>query len=64
IGKAPSSEKKPQTTSQPPAPNVSSVGLDSAKRRKSWSRRPKKFLAESQMATSSLFPLVKTRAEE
>ncbi|MCI39055.1 hypothetical protein A2U01_0060284, partial [Trifolium medium] len=29
IGKAPSSEKKPQTTSQPPAPNASSVDLDS-----------------------------------
>ncbi|MCI84444.1 hypothetical protein A2U01_0105722, partial [Trifolium medium] len=29
IGKAPSSEKKPPTTSQPPAPNVSSVDLDS-----------------------------------
>ncbi|MCI44933.1 hypothetical protein A2U01_0066172, partial [Trifolium medium] len=29
IGKAPSSEKKPKTTLQPPAPNVSSVDLDS-----------------------------------
>ncbi|MCI67530.1 hypothetical protein A2U01_0088789, partial [Trifolium medium] len=27
IGKAPSLEKKPPTTSQPPAPNVSSVDL-------------------------------------
>ncbi|MCI48683.1 hypothetical protein A2U01_0069926, partial [Trifolium medium] len=29
IGKAPSSEKKPKPTPQPPAPNVSSVDLDS-----------------------------------
>ncbi|MCI49730.1 hypothetical protein A2U01_0070974, partial [Trifolium medium] len=29
IDKAPNSEKKPKTTSQPPAPNVSSVYLDS-----------------------------------
>ncbi|MCI51721.1 hypothetical protein A2U01_0072965, partial [Trifolium medium] len=29
IGKAPGSEKKHKTTPQPPAPNVSSVDLDS-----------------------------------
>ncbi|MCI47388.1 hypothetical protein A2U01_0068630, partial [Trifolium medium] len=29
IGKAPSSEKKPKTTHQPLAPNVSSVDLES-----------------------------------
>ncbi|MCI90274.1 hypothetical protein A2U01_0111566, partial [Trifolium medium] len=29
IDKAPSSEKKPETTSQLPAPNVSSIDLDS-----------------------------------
>ncbi|MCI88888.1 hypothetical protein A2U01_0110176, partial [Trifolium medium] len=47
IGKAPRSEKKPEATPQPPAPNVSSVDLDSRYSKKE-SKEEKKLHKEKE----------------